>query len=841
LRAAFAAVVIVAVARVAAGAVEDDLRDGDKYFDQGEWKKAAAAYDRAIGKAPGEVSAEAYGKRAAIFIILKDMKGGLEFIEHAKARSSDLANAPALLEQEALILWETGKRDDAIKVAEKVVALRPTTFTNQKIIGEYYSSRDPAKTATAFEQYLAHRPAELEPGDVLPRIRLGFAYLANAHRDVGDGEDPQALALYSKAVDQFELVERKFGKKPNAQVNADNGLCAAYEGLGKWDQATTVCERVTADPARVDPTGSAWYHLAKSYLARTQTKRARVAAGEFAKLRKGEARAQILIGDTYFAERDWTGALDHYLSAEKLLRSNQQRDQIALSIQLGKTYRRLPAPPTGPNTNLDKAIDKLSTAQAANPASLELATELGGAYLDAHQDAKASALADRVLAVPAVASAPADRRAAVLVIAGKAMFNQQKLREARQRFEAAQQLEPKNIQIQRALVETIDEQAFEMMKEPKSAQSLLEQALAVDPQSPATRTDLAILAIDRGDCDAARPELVKLRDTRGADVVLVQRLTARAYLCGAHPDVKAAEQAFAGAEKEAKKANAQLLLAEIYTEWAPLEWDTNLDDAVDKLELAVQIGGQEPELAPAAKRNLALALYRRGWKLLGAGKAPEAASDFERATRDPSVLKGTEPYAFDFSYALALLDTGRAQDAVKLFRSLASRGNQAAYLRGAYAKIGAQFFAAYATYRTATGAARQSACGELARMEPELGARARDLVASCWEAVAYDEWKAGNPGAANRALATADKSANADQKRRIGLDRAALALGKDKLGELESLGGNPPEALVDLGIVYDLIGRPRDAYDAWQRARAKGVVARDLQKWIDAKKRIYGY
>src|SRR5579863_4093663 len=134
-----ATAVIVAVSSVAVAAVEDDLRDGDKYFDQGEWKKAAAAFDRAIGKAPGEVSAEAYGKRAAIFIILKDMKGGLEFIEHAKAR---YPNAPEVLEQEALILWETEKRDDAIKVAEKVVSLRPATFTNQKIIGEYYAARD---------------------------------------------------------------------------------------------------------------------------------------------------------------------------------------------------------------------------------------------------------------------------------------------------------------------------------------------------------------------------------------------------------------------------------------------------------------------------------------------------------------------------------------------------------------------------------------------------------------------------------------------------------------------------------------------------------------------------
>ena len=53
----------------------------------GDWQKAAAAYDRAIAKAPNQVSAEAYGKRAAVFIILKDYKGGLEFISRAKAKT----------------------------------------------------------------------------------------------------------------------------------------------------------------------------------------------------------------------------------------------------------------------------------------------------------------------------------------------------------------------------------------------------------------------------------------------------------------------------------------------------------------------------------------------------------------------------------------------------------------------------------------------------------------------------------------------------------------------------------------------------------------------------------
>ncbi len=829
---------IAIVAPYAQAAVEDDLRDGDKFFEDGNWKRAAAAYDRAIGKAPGQVAAEAYGKRAAIFIILKDLKGGLDFVAKAKVR---YPNAPEIMEQEALLLWETDQKDKAIQVAEQVVRARPAAFTNHKLIGEYYAQRDPVKTAAAFEGYLAGRPTELEGGDVLPRIRLGFAYLANARSSLADGDTTRAQTIYLKSVEQFEYVLRKLSKKPNATVNAENGLCAAYAGLGRWDQAISICERVIRDPKRIDTSGSVWFNLSRSYLARKQTKKARVAANEFARMRKNEARAYMLIGDTFFEDRDWGSALDQYLRAEKALKANQIGEQVDLSIQLGKTYRRLPAPASGPNKNIELAIEKLSGAFNANPSSLELATELGGAYLEAKQDAKATALTDKLLAGPAFPKAPPEQRAAVQVLAGKSLFNQKKLKEARQRFESARELRPADVQIQRALVTTINEQAYAEGKDLKAAQVLLEQALTVDSASPITLTNLAVLSIERGDCDGAQRQVTKLQDVRGADGVVTARLLARTHLCGSKPDTRKAIEAFTAAEREAKKANAQLALAEIYTEWAPLMWDVDLNGAVEKLELAATVSASSPEIAPAAKRNLALALYRRGWRFMREGKGAEAANDFERATRDPSVLKGTEPLAFDFSLALAQLDANRAAEAGKLFRSLAGKGNQGAYLKGSYAKVGSQFFAAYANYRSATGAARQQACADLSRLEPEIGGKARELVASCWEAVAFDAWRSGQQGAAQKALATAEKTASPEQKRRIELDRAALSLSRDKVASLEALSGNLPEALINLGIVYDLLGRPKDAYDAWGKAKARGANTRDLQKWIDAKKRIYGY
>ncbi|HTL31484.1 MAG TPA: hypothetical protein VL326_00090, partial [Kofleriaceae bacterium] len=728
----------------------------------------------------------------------------------------------------------------AIKVAEKVVKAKPSSFTNQKLIGEYYSQRDPVKTAAAFEAYLANRPPELEGGDVLPRVRLGFAYVSNARDVLKDGDKERAAALYAKAAEQFEYVQRKLSKKPNAITNAENGLCAAYTGLARWDNAINVCEKVIQEPKHVDSAGSAWYNLGRAYLARKQTKKARSAGNEFTRIRKNEARGYILLGETYFEDRDWGNALDQFLRAEKALKPNQAHDQVDLSIWLGKTYRRLPAPASGNNPNLNLAIEKLSTAYNQNPGSVELAAELAGAYLEAKQETKATALTDKVLAGPDFAKAPLDQRTSLMVTAGKSLFNQKKLKDARTRFESARQLKPNDIQIQRYLVTTINEQSF-TEKDPKAAQGLLDQALAIDGSSPITLTNVAVLAIDRGDCDSAQKQLLKLKDVRGSDAVVTARLLARTYLCQAKPDPRKASEAYGAAEREAKKANAQLALAEIYTEWAPLLWDADIASAVDKLEQAVQIAGQDADIAPAAKRNLALGLYRRGWKSMREGKATEASTDFDRALRDPSVLKGSEPLAFEFSAAVAQLDAGRSADAAKQFKALAAKGNQGAYLKGPYAKVGSTFFAAYANYRSATGKAREAACNDLARLEGDLGNKARELSSSCWEMAAVEDWRGGNWGQAAKDLATADKSASADQKRRLVNDRAALGLGKDKLNELEGLAGNPAEALVNLGIVYDMIGKPKEAYDAWTRAKAKGVNARDLQKWIDAKKRIYGY
>lgn len=832
---------VASFATTVAADVADDLKEGDRYYEESAWKKAANAYDAAIKSAPSQVPPEAYSKRAGIFIILKDYKGGLEFVRTVAKKAHP--EAAEILEQEALLLWVTGDKGGAVSVAEKAVARKPSMFNSQQLIGRHYFNRDTEKTITAYEAYLQHRSSDLEKDDTLPRIHLGFSYLARGRAHVRDGKEREATADYEKAIREFETIQRKHGKDKLANPNADIGLCAAYTGLRKFDQAIATCERLQGNPRNIDSNGSVYFNLGAAYLAKRLPQKARQSATEYLKKRKNEPRGHILIGDAYFQERNWNEALRAYLEAEKLMRGGGQ--QAELSVKLGKTYRRMPSTGTT-NTNLTMAIDKLEEGMKSSPGSFELGIELGSAYLAASKDQKAESIADKLIASKEFASQSPETSSQLYLVSGKAQYNQKNLVVARQRFEAAVALKPKDVEVRRDLVYTINAQALVAFKkgDAKTAVGFLEDASKADPASPMTSRNLAVIAIDKGDCDAGLRYLARLRDVPSARMDY-NRLSGRAQLCAKKPDPNKAMEHFAVADDEATKLSANLIKSAIYTEWAPLLLNTKLDEAVEKLDIAVRFSSSEPKINKAAKRNLAVALFRRGWRNIKAGKDADAVADLERASRDPSLLKGTETLAFEFSYALALLERGQTDEAGKTFKQLAAKGNQSAYLKAPYDKVGNAFFGAYSDYRSNNVTQRQRAASEftsiLGKASGAFSNTVRALIASSHEYVAYDNWKNGRTGPAGKSLDAAEKyAATDDMKRRIINNRAVLSLTASKISTLESLRGSPPEALVNLGILYEQADKPKEAYEAWRAASGK-TQAKDLQKWIDAKKRIYGF
>jgi Flp pilus assembly protein TadD len=795
-------------------AQEQDIAEGDQEFEKGDaksLKKAAKKYDKAIKKAPSLVPPGVYAKRAAIFFLQKRFADGIDFID--KVALKQHPNAPEILEYKALTLWQQGNKTEAIAIADQVAAAKSDAWQAQLLRGNYYYGRDKAKAAEAFEAYLKHRSSDAAKNDARPRLLLGLAYLS-----LGDNK---------AAEKQFETVTKQFRDKERWVINANNGLCAAYTANRKFDRAITLCESLI-DKRRIDARGSVWFNVGQSYLEKKQARKARQAGQEFIQVQRGKSKGYRLVGDAYYQERDFENALRYYLDAEKRSKAGSDTE---LLLRLGQTYRSLGRP--------QEALPKLAAAAATNPENVQIARELGETYLapQIRDDGKALAAVEKLLK-----SKESDDE--LRFIAARALYNQGKLAQAKVRYMEAAKLKPGEVKYRDGLVATINMLAFADHEGGNNAKARrhLEDAHTYNKQSAMTNRNLAVVAIEDGKCDDAIGYLRVLRKSRKSRVV-ADRLMARAMLCAKKPNKKKALAFYAAAAKGV--GDNRLLQAEIHAEWAPLLVSTDLEEAVDKLEFAQQVAGTDPLRGDAISRNLALAYYRRGWKYKNDGKDQAALADFERATRNQKVLKGAEPDAFDFSLALSHLDNGNSKEALKLFNALA-KGKQGAYLQAPYDKVGAEFFAAYAEYRSRDLKSMMSAAQGFTRLQKaargKFAGKVKELIGSSWQFVAAAQYRAGNSGAAKRSLANAQRHATSKSDRALlAHNKEVLTMSGSAVKTFDSMGANPPEALVNLGIAYDRAGQSKQAYDAWVKAKSKNARAPKLQDWIDAKKRIFGY
>lgn len=814
-------------------AQSSDVREGDEAFESGDVKKAAKKYDRAIRNDPRGTPPGVYGKRAAIYLIMKQPDKALSFIDNKCLATHP--GAADCLEYKALALFQLDRREEAVVIAEKVVADKPEAFSNQLLIGDWYFNRDPDKAIRGYSGYLKYRDESLSGNDGMPRLKLGLSYLK-----VGDGfsekgdKDAAAKGVHRGA----GAVRARRQEVPQPQEPAwstPTTACALHTPVRCSSTARSPsARRSSTTRATSTAPGRSTNNLGTSYLHANQPRRARESGLEYIRRRKGQFKGYKLVGDAYFEERNWAQALAYYQQAEEKDRNNPD-----LAMKMGETLLALDKPAD--------AIEKLERVRAARPNDAELAVALGSAYLHdrVRKDDAALATVEPLLKKgkePEDAKVHADLR----YIVARAYYNKGDVGRSKVHFIEALKLQPGKAQYEQGLIRAINLQAMDEHNKGNlaRAQRVLQEAFEVDKTDTLTNQNLAVVYLEKNECSDALTHIAAILKKR-SDSLIGHRLAARAYLCQKKPDTKKAAEHYAAAEKRALKARNNKMRAEIYTEWAPLLVNSDLDDAIDKLEQAVQFAGRDPEVSDAANRNLALALYRRGWVHMKANKDKEAVEDFSRALRYPKLLKGTEQLAFEFSLALAYLDAGNPEEAAKIFKDLAKRGKEGSYLQAPYDTIGAEFFSAYADYRTSSVKARRDAAttfGALAgkSKDGKFKALIRSLVASSWELVAEAEYRSGNRGSASSALATAAKYATTpDAKERIEHNRAVL--GKMSVPAFKKFGASPPEALVNLGIAYHEDGQPKDAYEAWTAAKARGARSPKLDEWIATKRKFFGY
>jgi tetratricopeptide (TPR) repeat protein len=814
-------VIAVAAARAHAqdAATQQLLQEADRYYDTGDYDRAASNYDRAIRAQPKDVPAAAYAKRASLFLFSKSYAEGLRWIEDNAEKSwpgDDL-----VLEQKAVMLSRLeGRKKDAVDLAEKVVEHHAQAYTLQNLLGDYYYQLGAGaadKTVVHYEAYLASRPSDLAAQDGLVRVKLGFSYL-----HVGRFTDAEK-----------QLDEAARSGDANIAANARKGLCAAYAGGGNWDRALTLCERVLDEKKAVKGDPSPQYNAGLAYLNRDRLDEALRSADSYIAVRPREAKGYLLRGEVFLRKNRLTDAETQLNQASDLAPNDAD-----VARELGRVYLKQKRAP--------KAIDKLSRAALTRPADVDTIGVLAEAYLADGQGPAAATQAERGLKVPGQ-----DKNVHLMTLAGEGYYQAGQLPQARAVLEKAlatakAQNVPPDARTRNLLVDTINCQAGVRFQADDLAgtEKLLIEARAVDPDSTRTTFNQGLVAEQKGDHDGAL-KLLGVRLAKSPSDLLTNRLMAKAYL-GQGNEAKANEH-YARAANEATARHNLPVLAEINTEWAPLLVKAGkVDEAVDRLVEAAQSARGQP-FERATRRNLALATFRRGYDRLRARKTGEAITDLEAAVKEPALLQPGELEVFNFALGLAYLDGGQAGRATSLFG--AQKGGKLAFLKPPFDSVGAEFFTAYTLYRDNSPTARARATALFEKLAGRgaggaLAAKIKDILRSSWEATAFDAYQRGQARDADAALKKAAALAPADKRGVIEHNQAVLDAERGAGGgraTFSRLADRVPEAGVNLGILADREGDAKAAYDAWVAARGRGARTPRLDEWIETKKRLFGF
>jgi len=210
-------------------------------------------------------------------------------------------------------------------------------------------------------------------------------------------------------------------------------------------------------------------------------------------------------------------------------------------------------------------------------------------------------------------------------------------------------------------------------------------------------------------------------------------------------------------------------------------------------------------------------------------------------------LDGREKNNATCALALGYLGTNKATQAVQSFQAAQKMGG--CDFKAPYDKLGFDYWIAYARYREGTPAGLNDALKVFAKTQSkatgEMADRFREMTFTAYMKLMAEEYARGNNGAAMAALKNAQKAAATVKgddvhKRDLQHNLAVLDLASGKTAQakqqLEQLGARPPEALVNLGLIYERQGDIQRALQLWQQSGRGGKV----REWIDATRRFLG-
>lgn len=792
----------------------------EEAYQRDDYDAAATDCQGAIAATPALIGP--YVRLAAIDIGHHQFDDALALMESASRFASTDEEKLQVERYKGLALYNLGRVSDAIPLLEDVARAHPEAFDVQLCIGQRaVKVGDGTQARIALERYFQYRPDKLKEADHDIRYFLAAAYVlendwakAQEAIDVGLREQPSDMG--------FKLLQ------------AD-----VYQEQAEWSRAVAVLE-----PILPTTTGARHaliaYKLATCYAQLAGRKTDAVAmAQQFLEVFPSDAKGYLLLGDVYAATSDYQQALLSYQTAQKYAPAHD----VAILVKVGQAELAL--------GKLADAEATLKEAATQAPDDLPVLFQLGRTYLALASWNQAIATLEHAV------SLKPDHISEASDLLGRAYIGAGRLDDAQAAYQIAYDKSRGGDTFSvGGLVYVLNSKAIKAATSggAATAETLLGQALALDPSRLETNRNLAVVALLAGKPDDALAPLDKVLARVRSDLV-ANRLYGRALL--AKGDGAGAAKYYDTAMSQALRSGSGAAIAEVESEQAALfvgrHGDGDLDRAIAALDDAAGRPGVPSAMVPIIRRARALAYAQRGLAELKARKGDAAAHDLGMATSDPGLLTGGEPFELRFALGLAELEAGHAQPALDAFRSAvpatSAKGSAtASFLASPYDKLGPEFFTAYAEYRLGEPRARDAAATVFAHLLPHAAAGEADLLRqllrSTYELSALDAYQAGAPARALDLLHTASRFVMGPADRTIAADSAAidLALAHPAApAELAGMAGDPPEMLIDLGIYWDRQHDPRKAYDYFKQAAAHGARADHLGDWISALQREFNF
>ncbi len=771
------------------------LRACGRAYAAKDFSKAEEACLKAFGYDPGLV--DAVDKLAAIYYDKGRYRQAVALLRRAAAASP---NDPRVESWLGLHLLKLKRTAEGVSHLKKAVKRDHKLFLAQLKLGAYYFKRRKwALAIPAFWNFLKYRSKAASRIDPVVHRLLGIAYLRMGKLPQAQTRLLRALALRPKD----HRAELELG-----EVYARRGFCnPALSIFRKYRKLSSRRPKL-------------YYFEAVCHFKLKAKPRALAAVKRFIAARPRVADGYLLLGDIHLYYREYSQALGAYKKAVLMVPGSADAAVKYAKALMGlKMYRKA------------KAV--LERTRKRAPDSPALLTVLGRCYEALKDYDKAMVVVERLVKLR-------PKSVDGWTLLGWISLRKDAVDRAVKAFRIATKLSGgRNSEARGGLVAAINRQAYEPVsrKDWAKARALLMEAYHIDKNRLMTLRNLGLVLLAAGQYEQAEKYLRMAFRKVQRDLV-VNRLLGRVYLATGRLD--AARTHYIRARQAAFRVGG-VVLAEVQVEFAAvLARFGKLDQAISQLKDAVTNSGGDKATSRIARQNLVSSLLVRASKLIQDGKGEQAIGDCSLAVKNAVSLPDQALLKAKFLLAMASLDAAKWGTAISLLKELGTHGSFSKVLKPPYDKLGLKFFEVYAAYRQGRYGYAATEFRRLARrVRGPLRKKIEAMIVSCRE---FDAATALRLGKVKAALALLKAVGRRTRESRHNLALAYYRAGRvSKALGLWKSGGMPPAAACNLGIHYDNLGQPEQAYRYYKQCLARGGGNAAIRKRVEVKRKLFGF